>query len=47
MVSKRYTKCDFCRYKTASGCTAKPDSFYCRDATNEFYQWLNNQKKRK
>ena len=41
---KRLTKCDFCKYKTASGCNAKPDSSYCREAANEFYAYLNKNK---
>jgi hypothetical protein len=41
---KRLTKCDFCKYKTASGCNAKPDSIYCKEATNEFYVYLNKNK---
>ena len=39
------TKCDFCSYHTASGCMAKPNSYYCREATQEFYAWLATQKK--
>ena len=44
---KKLVKCDFCKYKSPSGCMTKPDSWYCKDATNELYQYLANQKKRK
>lgn len=43
-MNKTVSKCDFCRYKTASGCTVTPNSYYCKDATNEFYAWLNSKK---
>ena len=36
-MGKQYTKCDFCAFRTQSGCSARPDSHYCKDATNEFY----------
>jgi hypothetical protein len=36
------TKCDFCRYKTASGCMATPNSAYCREAADEYYQYLKS-----
>jgi len=44
MEYKKYTKCDFCQYRAGGRCTVKPDSFYCRDAQNEFYQWLKERK---
>ncbi len=37
---KRLTKCDFCKYKSASGCNARPDSYYCKEASAEFYAHL-------
>lgn len=37
-------KCSFCRYHTASGCMVKPDSYYCKEAQNEFYAQLNAKK---
>lgn len=42
---KKYTKCDFCKYKTPSGCNAVPDSYYCKEAQNEFYVYLTELKK--
>lgn len=38
------TKCDFCRYATTSGCMVTPNSHYCKEANNEFYQYLQNRK---
>ena len=35
-------KCDFCRYWTGSSCMAKPNSAYCREATDEYYQYIKN-----
>ena len=44
---KKLTKCDFCKYKSKSGCNAKPDSYYCKEATNEFYAYLAKLKQQK
>ena len=35
-------KCDFCHYKAASGCMVTPNSHYCKEATNEYYQYLRS-----
>ena len=35
-------KCSFCRYWTGSSCMAKPNSAYCREATEEYYQYIKN-----
>lgn len=43
-MGKQYTKCDFCSFHTASGCSARPDSHYCKEALDEFYAWLREQK---
>lgn len=39
-MNKQKTKCSFCRYFSGTTCMAKPDSWYCKDALNEFYAWL-------
>lgn len=44
MKSVRKTKCDFCAYRTTSGCMVTPDSQYCKKAKDEFFAWLSNQK---
>lgn len=41
-TKQQYTKCDFCKYFVGRSCTAKPDSYYCKDANNEFFAWLKN-----
>ena len=46
MVDKRYTKCDFCQYHTKTGCMMTQNSYYCKNATDEFYRWLERQKKK-
>lgn len=38
----RKTKCDFCTYKTATGCMVTPNSHYCKKANDEYYQYLRN-----
>lgn len=39
-TKQQYTKCNFCKYYSGNTCMAKPDSYYCKDALNEFYAWL-------
>jgi hypothetical protein len=43
-MNKLKTKCDFCRYKTVSGCMVTPNSYYCKEANDEFYRYLQNKK---
>ena len=43
-VKRQYTKCDFCKYRSANTCMAKTDSHYCKEALNEFYAYLNKNK---
>lgn len=38
------TKCNFCKYATAGGCMVTPNSYYCKEANDEFYQYLRNNK---
>lgn len=40
--TKKLGYCDFCMYKTNSGCSAKPNSAYCTEAKNEYWQYINN-----
>ena len=44
---KQYTKCDFCKYRSGRTCMAKPDSYYCKEALNEFYAYLAKLKQQK
>lgn len=46
MKSKKLIKCDFCCHYTKSGCTVTPNQYNCKEATNEFYAWLNSRKKK-
>lgn len=45
MQQQRKTKCDFCAHKTASGCSVGQSYYNCKQATDEFYTWLNSLKK--
>ena len=36
------TKCDFCKYKSNSGCMVTPNSFYCREASDEYSYYIKN-----
>lgn len=42
--NKKLSYCDFCVYKTSSGCSAKPNSAYCTEAKNEYWQYITNKK---
>jgi hypothetical protein len=42
--NKNMNKCTFCKYATKSGCMVTPNSYYCKEATNEYYQHLQNSK---
>jgi hypothetical protein len=45
--SQKLTPCAFCVYHTASGCSAKPDSAYCTEAKNEYWQYVQSKKQPK
>ena len=36
------TKCSFCKYWSGRSCMVTPNSFYCKEANNEYYLYLNN-----
>ena len=42
MTTERLTKCSFCRYSTKSGCMVTPNSYYCKEAIDEYYSHLKN-----
>lgn len=44
MYNNQKTKCSFCKYATRNGCMVTPNSYYCREANDEFYQFLKNKK---
>lgn len=41
-MNKYKTKCDFCRYWTGKSCMVTPSPVNCREATNEYYQYMQN-----
>lgn len=42
MNNQYKTKCSFCRYWTGGGCMVTPNSHYCKEANDEYYQYLKN-----
>jgi hypothetical protein len=47
-MNKPKSKCDFCSYHTATGCMVTPNSYYCKKANDEYYQYLRgNQQQQK
>jgi hypothetical protein len=44
MNNQLKTKCSFCRYATKSGCMVMPTSYYCKEANDEYYQYLQSKK---
>lgn len=43
-TSKSVNRCDFCKYKTPSGCMVTPSAYYCKAANDEYYQYLQSKK---
>lgn len=43
-MQQNRSKCNFCRYATNSGCMVTPNSYYCKEANDEFYRYLQNKK---
>jgi hypothetical protein len=43
-MQKQLTKCNFCSHWSGSQCTAAPNSFYCKEALDEYYAWKNSQR---
>lgn len=38
------SKCDFCKYRSNSGCMVTPNSHYCKEANDELHRYLQNKK---
>lgn len=38
------TKCSFCKYATSSGCMVTPSKYYCKEATDEYFQYIQKAK---
>jgi hypothetical protein len=39
-MNGRLIKCDFCTYRSNSGCMVTPNSYYCKNAVDEYYQYI-------
>lgn len=37
---KNKTKCSFCRYWSGRSCMVTPNSYYCKQANDEYCQYL-------
>lgn len=46
MTPQKLTKCSFCKYFSGKTCMAKPDSWYCTEALNEYYAYLRTKQPR-
>ncbi len=42
--NKKLTKCDFCRFWTGSGCRVTPNSRYCKEASDEYFNYIRGNK---
>ena len=40
MLNSYKNKCSFCKYFSGSSCMVTPNSYYCREATDEYYRHL-------
>lgn len=41
----KLNRCAFCNYYTGSSCMVTPNSYYCREANNEYHLYLKNKDK--
>lgn len=39
-MNKAKTKCDFCRYWSGRSCMVTPNSYYCKEANDEYYRYI-------
>ncbi len=46
-MKQNKNKCDFCSYKTATGCMVVPNSHYCKKASDEYYQYIRSNQQSK
>lgn len=40
-MNKVRTKCDFCKHWTGRSCMVTPSSYYCREANDEYRQYVS------
>ncbi len=45
-MEKKKIKCDFCMYKTASGCSTTPNSYACKNAEIELFRYISSQRQK-
>lgn len=45
--TNKLNKCDFCSYKTATGCMVTPNSYYCKKANEEYYRYIRSNQQQK
>ena len=43
-MNNQKSKCSFCKYATLRGCMVTPNSHYCKEASDEYYQYLRSNK---
>lgn len=41
-MNKPKNKCAFCKYYTGRSCMVTPNSYFCKEANYEYYQYLKN-----
>lgn len=41
-MNNQKTKCSFCRYYSGYSCMVTPNSYYCKEANDEYYRFLKN-----
>ena len=46
-IKGKLTKCSFCSYATSTGCMVTPNSYYCKKASDEYYQHMRGQQQTK
>ena len=42
--TNKLNRCDFCKYWSGSSCMVVPNSYYCREANNEYYLYIKTKK---
>lgn len=49
MVSNKHSKnkCNFCKYFSGTSCVVMPSAYYCREAVNEYYAYLQESSNKK
>lgn len=41
-MTNNKTKCDFCKHWTGQSCMVTPNSYYCREANDEYREYIND-----